>query len=442
MRAGLVLTALAATAPAGVPEAYRAEWAGLRPKLDANIERYRKGDVTIQVFDSGGKAVADAKLSVRQKSNAFYFGCNILVLGQLGEQNETYERKFAGLFNLATTTFTWLDVEPQPGKFRFAADSEEIWRRPPPDRVVAFGRKHGIALKGQPLMCDHWTPAWAPKDPVELKKAYQSWFAKVAERYGRSFQIFDVENEALIGRPFVLNTPDHAYVDWAFRETRRVFPSAPGGPLLAINEGTEVNGPRCDRYFSLVKRLVDTGAGVGAVGFQFHLFNLAALQNHLNGKAYPPSQILATYEKFAGLGLPLFITEITVPSTLEQGRAGEEIQAEVLANLYRLWFSVPAMAGIIHWNLLDGAAWKGENAVYGGLLDPFLREKPAYQALYQLIKREWSTDLEVKTDARGEARFRAFYGRYSVTVRAGGKTQTTELQLAKDHREPLRLTVQ
>jgi len=165
---------------------------------------------------------------------------------------------------------------------------------------------------------------------------------------------------------------------------------------------------------------------------------------HLAGKtwAYPPAQLIKTYDKFAQLGLPLFITEITIPSTLEQGEAGEEIQAEVLTNLYRLWFGMSNMAGVVYWNLPDGRAWKKEGLLKAGLLDEDLQEKPAYQALDRLINHKWRTRLTAKTDSQGKARFRGFYGKYRVTVTIGGRSQEFEIDLCKKGLGSFRLTWQ
>ena len=46
----------------------------------------------------------------------------------------------------------------------------------------------------------------------------------------------------------------------------------------------------------------------------------------------------------------------------------------------------------------------------------FLCPVPSYQVLYQLIHREWRTELTLKTDENGEASFRGYYGIYDVKV--------------------------
>src|SRR5207237_9244354 len=74
------------------------------------------------------------------------------------------------------------------------------------------------------------------------------------------------------------------------------------------------------------------------------------------------------------------------------------------------------VAAIVMWNLWDGSAWLAR----GGIIEQNLQPKPAYEALRELITHEWSTDLTIKTNARGEALGRGFYGTYEVTVTAPG----------------------
>ena len=439
LAASAVLLLGSASGP--VPDSYRAAWETVRLRLERDIERHRKSDATLEIVDADGRPVSGAALDVRQRRHEFFFGCNALVVGQLGELNQKYEQAFADLFNLATTTFCWSAVEPEPGRLRFAEGSEEIWRRPPPDRIVAFGKRHGLALKGQPLLADSWHPAWAPADPAEVKRLYGEWFDRVARRYGDDFQIWDVVNESQLcarrSPRFPLYSPDLAYVDWAFRQAQRRFPAA---NLLAINENTSANLPvdKGNAYYRQVKALVESGAGVEGIGFQFHLFNAGTLRAHLAGKTHAPGALLAAYDAFGAFGLPLFITEITIPTTLEDGEA---VQAEVLANLYRLWFSVPRMAGITYWNLCDGAAWKGEGKAKAGLVDEQINPKPAYRLLHRLIHRDWTTRLALRTDPSGKAVFRGFRGRYRVTVTAGGRPHEFDVVLARCGPVPRRLTL-
>jgi hypothetical protein len=148
----------------------------------------------------------------------------------------------------------------------------------------------------------------------------------------------------------------------------------------------------------------------------------------LNGTSFPPAQLSAVYERFGKLGLPLYITEITVPGN---GDNGAELQAAIVENLYRLWFSTPGMAGVTWWNLGDGAAFQEENKALGGLLDNDMNPKPAYRALDRLINREWKTALKLQTDAAGKVSFRGFLGKYSIRVTVGANTRDYAFSLSR-----------
>jgi hypothetical protein len=63
------------------------------------------------------------------------------------------------------------------------------------------------------------------------------------------------------------------------------------------------------------------------------------------------------------------------------------------------------------WNFVDGG-WLNAPA---GLLRMDGSAKPAYDALYELIRKNWWTDTEVITDENGEAIIEGFRGDYKLT---------------------------
>lgn len=340
------------------------------------------------------------------------------MLDQMGspEKNEEYERRFAELFNLATTTFCLCAIQPRPDEYRFAEDSEFIYRRPPADRPVRFAEKYGLALKGQPLLCDSWHPTWAPKDADNIKRIYREFFEKVALRYGDSpYYLWDVVNEAFScprrTPDFPLLDEKFSYVDWAFQEARKLFPQH---HVMELNEGTSQNcGEAAQRYLKLVKRLMLENVPVESVGLQMHIFSA---DKHMQRQELDFFDMENTYLAYADLGMPIAITEVTVQSALPDcpRELGEEIQSAILENLYRLWFSAPTMHSITFWNFADGLAWGKEGNVLGCLLDSQLKPKPSYQKLYQMIHREWNTHEIITTDEEGVARFDGFYGDYEI----------------------------
>jgi GH35 family endo-1,4-beta-xylanase len=429
-------------AAAAVPDAYRQLWSDpvVTKRIDDNIERNRKGDMAIEVVGEDGRPVAGASLSVGQKTHAFLFGCNAFVLGQLDtpEKNARYEEAFVRIFNFATVPFYWEGTEPTKGELRYAEGSRDIWRRPPADRYPPFAKKYGVTLKGHPLLWHAYNPAWLPKDAAELKALYQKRFDEISTRYRDRIPIWDVVNESLVcKKEYPLYSDDRAYVAWAFKEAHQRFkPEA----LLMINEVTSVShqAPPDSGYLRQIKELQKLGADVRGAGFQFHFFNEKSLQQYFAAATYAPAKMLDVYDAFAELGLPLFVTEITIPTPAEDGQA---VQAEVVRNLYRLWFSAPRMAGITWWNLGDGTAVKGENVAKGGLLDEKLDPKDSYKALDRLINHDWKTTATLKTDAQGRGGFRGFYGKYAVSVAVGGTTQEFAVDLSKPGVGPQKLVM-
>lgn len=428
-----VLLALALPARAELPEAYRKVWSdpAVTRRIDEGIERNRKQDGVVVVRTADGRPAAGATVELQQKTHEFLFGCNAFVLGQLDtpEKNRKYEEAFVKLFNFATVPFYWEGTEPTQGELRYAEGGRDIWRRPSPDRFLPFAAKHGITLKGHPLLWHGYNPPWLPQDAEVLKKLYQKRFAEIAGRYAQQIKIWDMVNESLVcSKKYPLYSDDRDYVRWAFKEGHRVFPAS---TLLMINEVTKVSHEpvATNRYYPQVKQLQAQGADIRGIGFQFHCFSPKARDQFVTDPLYSPTNMLDVYEHFAEFKLPLFVTEITIPTVTEEGQA---TQAEVIANFYRVWFAAPRMAGITWWNLGDGTAVQKENVAQGGLIDDNFDPKDSYRALDRLINHEWKTRLAAKTDAQGTLKFRGFCGKYDVKVTEGGATRQFEITLSKD----------
>ena len=421
-----------ASAVDGTSEAYRKAWSDptVIRRINDGIEHNRKGDVAIEVVDGNGAPIPNASLEIRQKTHAFLFGCNAFALGQLKtpELNRKYEESFAHLFNFATAPFYWRDLEPQAGKLRFEEGSAFIWRRPPPDQVVNWCKSHEIAIKGHALMYSKnmFMPDWVNRnDPENLKVLSQKHMAEIAQRYGRDIAVWDVVNEEIprLASPSEWCAVPNDYLAWCFDTAGRVFPKQ---AKMMINDGTEQAHVTTAKYAAMIQGLLQRQVRVEGIGMQFH-----------NGN-YGPKAMFATYDRLGQLGLPLYITEITISGV---GKDGPATQAAIVANLYRLWFSTPAMAGITWWNLADGTAFENENKALGGLIDKNMNAKPAYQALDRLINHEWRTNLAVKTDATGKSQFRGFYGKYAVKVTFGNTTKNFTVDIQKDAQTSHRLVV-
>ena len=176
-----------------------------------------------------------------------------------------------------------------------------------------------------------------------------------------------------------------------------------------------------------MKDLDDEGAKIDIVGCQMHLFNTNDCMRLALGDTgiswiSTPADIRNRLDMMAKTGRPLHVSEVTITSPGSDDRS-RMIQAVLTRNIYRAWFSHPKTMGITWWNTVDGGGVKGEPLV-SGLFTTDLRHKPAYDALDDLINREWRTKTSVKATG-GKVSFRGFRGRYRLAWKdADGKERS------------------
>ena len=434
-------------------------------RIRQGIEAHRKRDASIRLTDKAGRPVEGARVTLTQKSHAFGLGCNLFMLDELEtpEKNEAYKRVFADTFNMATLPFYWNTLEPEPGKLRFTVDSPRIYRRPVPDLCVEFCQKHGITPKLHCLNAEGWpTPDWVPRDSAAATKgALEKRFSQIAERYADSIPCIEVTNETLIPRPDC--TPlylEDDMVSWSFHTARRYFPKNE----LVINDGTsqvfwDFHGEIPDesrnrflgnrsKYYMQIERELAHGTPIDAVGLQYHLFIRREKMRAAAPTVCDPLYLFALFDKYAQFGLPLQITETTLPAY--SGRPeDEEAQAELLRMFYSVCFAHPAMEAVIYWNLPDGYAAfaepgdmaAGENYYHGGLLRFDMSEKPALTVLRDLFRRQWHTNCTLTTDGEGRCAFRGFLGKYAAVIEKNGRSVEKTVCLSREGASELRLAI-
>lgn len=396
-------------------------------RIRAGIEANRKGNFVIRT--QPGETV-----TVRLRRHHFRFGCNLFMLDEIPDdprKNDVYKEKLAEFFNMATLPFYWDATEPEEGKTRYAADSEKMYRRPPIDLCMDFCRRHDMEPREHALCYDYFYPKWLWDQPdAEVKRHIEKRMQEISRRYADSIPTIEVTNELFWerGRTAFYSSPD--YVDFCFRMAEKYFPDN----TLCINDWTalwEQPGTPWDPYAANIAWELQRGGRIDAIGLQYHVFHRAEEYFDRTRKLYDLPRLFRILDNYARFGLPIQITEVTIPAFTDR-QEDEESQADVLERLYSLWFSYPNVTQIVYWNLADGYAafttpgnmTDGENYYRGGLLRFDMSEKPAFRRLRHLITEVWTTNETVTADAQGEAHFRGFYGDYDVT-RAGVTTRVT-----------------
>jgi endo-1,4-beta-xylanase len=401
----------------------------IESRIREGIEKNRKADYVIELPAYKGKT----ELTIRQTKHEFQFGANAFMVEgfETPQRNKAYADSFASLFNLACVPFYWQTLEPSAGNVRYTANSEPIYRRPPPDVVLDFTRKYNITPKGHTLVWNnptHSVPTWIPNDTAAIEQLIKKRINELGSKYGQSIKTWDVVNEALHYFSGVTMPSDYVY-----KSFKAAMDAYPADTKLMINEVTSVwqnNALEYSPYYMMIQNLLLRGAKIDAIGLQFHFFSEQLHANAVAGQAMTPNQLFAALDLYGRFNKPLHVSEITIP-TLPFNKDGQAMQEKLTRNFYRLWFSHPAVEAIIWWNLVDGTAVKGEDKWNGGLLNNDFSPKPSYKALYQLINNEWKTSLSASVTGKEQFAFRGFEGEYEVTITQGKKKQTKKVVLTR-----------
>lgn len=424
--------------------------------ITTGIEKYRKGFGRITLTDKEGKPVKGATVKIKQKSHDFKFGCNIFMLDEFEneEKNKIYRDTFKKYFNYATVPFYWSDLEPEYGKPRYQKDSYKVYRRPAPDLCVEYCKENDIRMKGHCLAYDTscFSPDYLPRDPKEAKLMYEKHFAQVAERYANSIIDWDITNELLcppsLGR-HKTHRPllrEYDYLEWVFELAYKYFPH--NNRLLneAAMLGDSSFFDNRTPYYMLIERLLKNGGRVSTITMQAHSFVRKEHEESHAQFRYNPIFIAAQANLYSDFRLPMQISEVTLPA-YGLDKEDEEVQAELITNMYKMWFASPYMEGIVYWNLVDGYAafapqgtLEGENYFCGGFMRYDMSEKPAFKAYKELID-SWQTNQEKTTDCNGECVFKGFYGKYDVEIITEAGSVTKEIHLDKYYEKPYFLSI-
>lgn len=419
-----LLFSLCAVAPASVLD-----------EAASGIERHRKGEAAIAFRGKDGGPVANAAVEVRQRTHDFPFGNYIRPRHY---NNETFLTRFKEVFNfIELLEFNWGQYEPDEGtplldeRMRFINGwcrrngLEEFY-----GHMLVWSSQYGTYPKtALPL----WLLRYDRAKQVELLKGR---IQREVRDYRDVNITWDVVNEATHCRvwgewerpSYVSENLDdvYPYVRDALRWAHEANPNA---RLLINDYRVIIQSTFRERYKTLLERLRKDGAPLSAVGIQAH-------EPYKGAYWYSPEELWRTYDLFGGhFGLPIYITEFfyvsdpnrKIEGSYRGGNWSEDRQADAIEEFYRVSFGHPQIRCIIYFGLTDSDTVQPTC----GLLDERYRPKPAWERLKRLLREEWITRQSGETAPNGSFRFRGFYGRYEVLLKAREKTRRFEIHLRK-----------
>src|SRR3954462_3016928 len=240
----------------------------------------------------------------------------------------------------------WFDqITPEnAGKWGSVEATRDVMNWQALDEAYSFAKTNHLPFKFHNLIWGQQQPGWLAGLPADQQLAeIEQWMAAVAARYP-DIDFIDVVNEPI-------NTPPTAYLDalggkgttgfdWvikSYQMARAHFPKA----KLLINEFNTVILPQfTDPYIALIKLLQDQKL-IDGIGEQGHFLERA-----------DPTVVKADLDKLATTGLPIYISE------LDLNFADDARQANVMRDLFKVFWNHPSVAGITHWGFRQGATWE------------------------------------------------------------------------------------
>ncbi|NTV84153.1 MAG: glycoside hydrolase family 10 [Bacteroidales bacterium] len=409
--------------------------ARMMKQAEENIEKYRKGNVTIQFKSRDGKMIKNAKVDIHQKTHDFLFGCIIFDL--IGNENnykpDLFRERFKNIFNLAVFPFYWPGYESRQGFTQW----EDMLK------TIDWCEANGITTKGHPLVwaTQSGTPQWLKAYTVnETEELLKTRVINITAGFRDKIELWDVVNE-----PVNVKTWKHKIQsfddehDWGVADTISLIAdyveqalkwAHQGNPkaTLLINEyQTLANQDVRKRYDDLLAELKKRNAPVSGFGIQAH---------EPRQEWFSPVEVWKTFDLYSRFGYPIHITEfhpqssgVPITGGWRTGNWTPEAQAEFTEQFVKLCFGHPALASINWWGFSDRNIWLPG----GGLVDEEYRPKPVYLMLNKLINHPWKTNMSTQTDNQGTVSFRGFFGEYDIDlIRSDGRTFSFYVHVSKN----------
>ena len=382
-----------------------AQW---RATAGSQIERYRKGNLTVEVTDSSGQPVADAEIHIQMSRHAFEFGAMIdagQLVGGRPDDNEgmtvAYRKNLKEMFNTVALE-RGLD---------WTAWADES-RRPATEDALAWVQSLGLGLRGRGLVPtdgDRLPPALLEKrdDPDAIREAVRAGVTSAAGDLDGRVAAWDVVDRPREHHDLLDLLGWDELATW-FQLARSAAPDAG----LVLNESDILAGDRMPELATLLGNFIGESVPIDRIGVQ-----------GMFGAQPPPIQVLSDrLDQLASFGLPLIVTAFDMETV------DRDLQLDFMRDFLMLAFSHPSVEGF-----LFNRFWETEGDSSGvamfradGTITPFGK---VYR---DLVLQTWWTDIVALSNADGALTSRVFQGDYMISARKDDQSAAATLTLGPE----------
>jgi len=431
-------------------------------QANQDIEKNRKGNITVTLTDSQGKPLTNAQVDYQQVSHDFVFS-----IGWPSPANYADLRQ-AG-FEYASFESWWGEIEKSDGVYQF------------PDAEMEQLQKAGFGIV---MHAGVWpTSAYPPAtpgflvnaDPGELAVQAGQYSHDVITHYGGKIRVYNAFNEPDLTQAYRFTLDELVnMVGASLKGARSVDPNlmnyvnlsmpvfaslGKGGPwYTAAYDQFGQPRPGVFSYPSPAKNGIDFLKALGAAGEVPDAIGL----EYYYGVVLPPMDLgvfAGSLDDYSNLSKKLFLSELSY-GTLDDypgldkswehyggwhGGYTDEAQAEWARDSLTIAFSKAMVSGVQWVGTTDGPTsydFVGDGLFHSDMLTP----RPALAAIGEAI-HSWTTQGTAVSDENGAVRLRGFGGEYALTITAAdgrvlhGKVhlaeqQDTNVELVLDNKPP------
>ena len=190
-----------------------------------------------------------------------------------------------------------------------------------------------------------------------------------------------------------------------------------------FNYANDPNGGAADNYANWYRRNIENinNAGYGQVVTGVGVQYIADARTGIS-QAHSPARIEQVLQNLSVTGLPITLTEFSVPAVSGGVTTTEQRSAQIYNESLRMMYGSPQATSFLIWE-----AWPPATTDNTTIIDANWNLRASGQALVDLLN-SWTTPTQsLLVGADGTVDFSGFYGDYEITI----GSQTFDLSLLK-----------
>lgn len=292
-------------------------------------------------------------------------------------EEEDYAMTLKKYFNVITpeNRMKWGFIHPEQDVYAF----EEA------DKIVDFAMENNMKVRGHALMWHIENPDWLLEGEWtrdELIAILEDHIKTVVGHYKGKVYAWDVVNEAIDNNTYRetlwYKVIGPEYIEYALEFAHEADPDA----LLFLNDYmVEEENLKSNFYYEMVTKLLDKGAPLDGVGFQFHIDMDTPFDN---------KSVYSNIKRFQELGLVIDFTEIDVRMTGTPTDAKIRQQTAIFESLMDIAVSIDAIQSYTLWGFTDKYSWVPgffTNQGYALIFDEEYNPKDSFYGLGRSLTR-------------------------------------------------------